>query len=446
MDIQIVHNGVQMGPFTEETVHAMLKSGSVLVNDLAWRPGLADWVPLMNVLYPAAATPAPPAAPAASETPASEPREPATAKQKAFLSYMSIAFAPDISREDASLLVNNTMENPRDPARLARWNEARLQLHPELFAPEIQARKENRPHRFLEICHAEGAPFFDKVTKAHCQVLVGHLDVRSPHWDANEHDATWKYFFPALAEKFPQLVTDEGRGKFKFADQPAAAPKQVKSTPVAVRTRPSSSPGVGRIIYALARGVFIGLIILGLLWVGRGFFVKKTPPAKKAAVAATSEAPVETESAAPAPTSTDTPAKEAPPAEAPKPIAAAPAAEAAPAPTPASAEPAMAATEPKAAPASAEPPAKTEMTGFLSTPEPAPATAARTSVVLTKPIPITLPFGKINVPAGTSVKLVSQNGASLTVQYLEHVVTIPASSTDLGADPAAATAKANAPQ
>ena len=148
MDIQIVHNGVQMGPFTEETAHALLKSGSVLVNDLAWRPGLPDWVPLMNLLYPAAVTPAPPVSAAKVVTPAPEPREPATAKQKAFLAYLHIGFAPEITREDASRLVNDTMENPKDPARLARWNEERLQLHPELFAAELQTKKEHRPPAF----------------------------------------------------------------------------------------------------------------------------------------------------------------------------------------------------------------------------------------------------------------------------------------------------------
>lgn len=437
MDIQIVHNGVQMGPFTEETAHAMLKSGSVLVNDLAWRPGLPDWVPLMNLLYPAAATPAPPVNAAKTATPAPEPREPATAKQKALLAYMHIGFAPEITREDAARLVNDTMENPKDPARLARWNAERLQLHPELFAAELQTKKENRPQRFLEICHAEGAPFFEKVTKAHCQVLVSHLDVRSPNWDAHEPDAIWKHFFPAMAEKFPPLVTPEGAAKFKRTDHPAPAPKQVKSTPVAVRTRPSSTPGVDRIIYAVARGVFVGLLVLGLLWVGRGAFAKKAPRVKRpVATDTTTVEPAANESAAPATTKTDRAAQETAPAETPNPLTAAPAAEVAPTPAPTTPEPAMA--EAKDAPAPAEPPAKPEMPALFTPPEPAPAAAARTTVVLTKPIPVTLPFGKVTVPAGTTVKIVSQNGATLTVQYLEHVVTIPVSSTDLGTEPASA--------
>lgn len=441
MDIQILRDGKQTGPYTEEAVHALLKEGGVLVNDLAWRPGLPEWVPLMNVLYPAATHPP---APAEAETPAPapEPREPATARQKAFLDYVGIAFPPEVSKDDASLLVNDAMEHPKDPARLARWNEERLHLHPELFAAEIQARKENRPQHFLDVCHGEGAAFFDKVTKAHCQVLVSHLDVHAPNWDASERDAATKYFFPALAEKFPQLLTEEGKAKFKTAERAQAAAKHPKSSPVAAKTRPSSGPTVGKVLYAMARGVFIGLLILGLLWVGRGFFVSKPAPKKKS---------VSTEEAAPAapaaeqnpasiaaattpatPPETKTVAAEPPekPAEAPAPAAA---------PAPATPEPAMATSTPAEPATTALSPAL-PLLGEAAAPAGAPAlippSPARASVFLTKPIDITLPFGKISVPAGTSVKIVAQNGAALTVRYLDHEVTIPASSTDLGTDPA----------
>jgi hypothetical protein len=150
------------------------------------------------------------------------------------------------------------------------------------------------------------------------------------------------------------------------------------------------------------------------------------------------------------------------PAEAPAPVA--------PPAAPTTAEPAMAAVVPPPAPTNPEP----TMAGALAPPAPtapamaggeslipsgtpglpllgeAPAAApglippstARTSVILTKPIEITLPFGKISVPAGTPVKIVSKSGSTLTVRYLTHEVSIPASSTDLGTDPAPAAAPA----
>lgn len=469
MDIQILRDGKETGPYTEEAVQALLKEGSVLINDLAWRPGLPDWVPLMYVLYPAATRPpAPPVAPKPEEpAPAPAPREPASARQKAFLDYVGIAFPPDVTKEDASSLVNDAMENPKDPARLARWNEERLHLHPELFTTEITARKEGRSQRFLEICHEEGASFFEKVTKAHCQVLVAHLDVHSPNWDANERDAATKHFFPALAEKFPQLLTEEGKGKFKAAKQPQAAARHAKSSPVAVKTPPPSKSRAGKVVYAVARGIFVGLIILGLLWVGRGFFVNKPAPKKTSVPTADASptAPAADEAAtstAPAPAPpVVAPQKETAQAAAPEKPVEAPVATA-PAPSPATPEPAMAAAEmkppetipvlpgtgeslipsatPSLIPSSPALPAAGDSLMPAATPGLIPpAGAARTSVILTKAIEITLPFGKISVPPGTAVKIVSQNGSALTVRYLDHVVTIPASSTDLGADPAART-------
>jgi hypothetical protein len=57
-------------------------------------------------------------------------------------------------------------------------------------------------------------------------------------------------------------------------------------------------------------------------------------------------------------------------------------------------------------------------------------------LVLTKPVEIQAKFGKIKLPPGTPVKLIQQNGAMLTVQVAgRDVTTIPASSTNLGAEP-----------
>lgn len=340
MDIHILHDGKPMGPYTEEAAHALLKQGAVLVNDPAWRPGMPEWMPLLDLLYPRAAAPVapPPPPPVVVPAPAPVPREAATPRQQAFLSYMRIPFAPEITREEASLLVNDAMENPKDPARIARWNEERLQLHPELFAAEIQSRKENRPQRFLEICQDEGAPYFEKVTKAHCQVLVGHLDVRFPNWDAYERDGADKYFFPALAEKFPQLVTAEGKGRFKFDAAVPVIRKTARQAPAAVRAR-TLAPEAPTIFSALFRGVVLGLVILGALWGGRELLPKKkTAPKSTPVPAADANAP----SAPPSAVAPATPAASAEPTEA-KPVTEpAPAPSAEPAPMkPAGTEPGM---------------------------------------------------------------------------------------------------------
>ena len=114
MDIRILRDGTEIGPFPEETVQTLLQQGSIAITDLAWCPGLPQWVPLANLLYasdtpppPPGSVPPPPPIPQAAEVPFELPQvtaEPATAKQKAFLTYMGVAFAAEIDREDASSL------------------------------------------------------------------------------------------------------------------------------------------------------------------------------------------------------------------------------------------------------------------------------------------------------------------------------------------------------
>jgi hypothetical protein len=136
MEIYILHDGKELGPFNEETTQSMLKRGEVLISELAWKPGMAEWIPLHSVLYPAPA--------ATGQRPPPPPRgavsEPAGARQKAFLSYMGIAFEPEITRDAAALLVNDALENPKDPGRLMKWNEDRLRLHP-IFSPPRSRRR-----------------------------------------------------------------------------------------------------------------------------------------------------------------------------------------------------------------------------------------------------------------------------------------------------------------
>jgi hypothetical protein len=417
MDIHILCAGEQLGPCTEAAVREMLKEGKVSPTDLAWTAGRENWEPLATLL---------PNRPAFLST-----AEPATPRQRAFLSYMGLPFAAETTRDEAARLVNDAMENPRDAERLSRWSEERLLLHPELFAAEIQARKENRAQRYLEIYLEQGTPFFDKVTKAHCQVLVGHLDVQIPRWDADEREAAWKYFFPALAEKFPQLATLEGKLKFASGKR-EEEPRPTRSA--TVKTSRGSSSSVGRTIGALARGIFLGLLVLGVLWFGfQGY--QKWPMAVtylQAKLAAPASAPS-------APVAPVAPAGEAPVSE--------PAPAVADVPAPQKSEETPATTEPAAeAPVAAIPPA------------PAPAALAppapRTTVVLTKPMEVKLAYGKIVVPAGTSVQIVERNGVILTVRYLDKLVVIPASQTDLGHEtavpavalpnPAPATTAANA--
>src|SRR5437773_7315567 len=48
--IYIVKNGKATGPFTDEQLEQMRRSGSVSGDDLAWREGMPEWRPLSTIV------------------------------------------------------------------------------------------------------------------------------------------------------------------------------------------------------------------------------------------------------------------------------------------------------------------------------------------------------------------------------------------------------------
>lgn len=250
MNIYLVRDGEKVGPFSDNALRAMLEQGEVDGEDLACRKGDDTWEPLRTVLEKIDAPTAEPPPP---------PSEPATAAQIAFLSYFGAEIPVGLQKEDAEKLITQTAGDPKKAKQLAKWNVERLQLHPELFAAEVQAKKENRALFYFDLCQAVGSDYFTGVTKAHCQVLVAFLDVKFPRWDANDADATEKYFFPAISEKFPQLVNKAWRGRFHYGQSPSAPGGARKSHTSKLAKKPVSAFG------AIFRGFLLGLCILGLL-------------------------------------------------------------------------------------------------------------------------------------------------------------------------------------
>ena len=397
-DIYLLRDGKEIGPFTEETTQSFLNQGAILMDDLAWTPGMPAWSPLMQVLHPAALQ-TPTTAPV--ETPPAG--EPATAKQKAFLSYMGIAFSSDTTKERAAVLVNEAMEDPALNPRVLHWNDDRLTLHPDLFAAEAKAKKDDRANHFFEASQREGADRLHGVTKAHCQVLIGYLDVSFPNWDADESDAMWSYFFPAVAEKFPQLVQKAWRGKLKFPDGPKVAAELVAESRVnAPRTRPSPAA-------ALVRGIVFGLALLLALYVLVQMYL---------------ESPDEPATSALEPD--PTPAKQSVPPN----VAGISMREA----IPVDRTAAVRETAPPDAGMSstdrpAEPLPDTSSAGDGAT----AAITPKTVLVITKPTLVQVRAGSAKLPVGKQLKIVSRDGATVKVIFQDEIVAIPIEATDLAA-------------
>ena len=371
-----------MGPYSEEVTQAFLKQGGILRDDLAWTPGLAEWAPLAQVLLFSSTTPAAAAAPVEQRADG----EHATPKQKAFMTYLGIPFSSGTTKEQAAMLVNEAMENPKLNARVLQWNDDRLTLHPDLFAAEAEEKKEGRAQHFFETCNGEGADRLSGVTLAHCKVLVTYLDVHFPMWDANPHDAARKYFFPAVAEKFPQLVRGPWRGKLEFPEGEKAPPD--------LAPRRAVSP-----FFGMLRGMALGLVLMLVAYVGMQIYSGKT-----------SGTVTETQEPTPAPA----PPKTAP---APEPVRAKPAEAAS---EPAPSDPNMAAAEPAPAESAPAEPAL----------PPAPS-IPKTILAITKRIDARIPLGMVKLNVGQQLPIISIEGTKVKVKFGPDILTIPIDATDL---------------
>ena len=282
MEIYILLNHNRIGPFSQDATQTLLRQGTVSPEDLAWRPGMPEWLPLREVLdAPAACAPdsVQPAPPILED--ANADFKPATEEQRAFLRFFATSIPDDLSLAQAEELTAAICAEPAAEDRLALWYSVRTRLHPELFPPETPPKKSDRADFFLDCCQTAGATYFTDVTKAHCEVLLKFLDVKFPRWGANEAVAVESYFFPAIAEKFPQLVNKSWRGRLHYREGPVSTVGAGHKT--TKLHRPALSP-----FGAIFRGFLLGLLILALLYAIHRVWQNQAappPPPKKAAAA-----------------------------------------------------------------------------------------------------------------------------------------------------------------
>ena len=464
MEIYLLRDEKEVGPYPAEDVRSWLQEGHVAANELAWTEGLSEWQPLQQLLglgadaVTASAYVPPEPEPEPEPEPIPVPKgPPASPRQKAFLSYMGISFSPELSEEEAELLTEEVTQNRKNAKRLAKWEDDRLDLHPEMFVAEIQARMKNRPNYFFKMVETEGADCFNGVTKAHCQVLVGYLDVNHPQWDAKHSEATWKYFFPAIAEKFPQLVRKEWRSKLKFKEAPRLG-GEAGASRAAGRARSRSRLAIVRNFVAALSVVLMVVIVgggamaifapdklppdirnqveSGKAWLAA--FVRGDQPAEKS-TASTKPAPG-ANAGAKKPVSIATPPPRMPVApktatsSGPAVAGATPAKAAMPQPG-AAVAPVVAAVVPVAPTPLPRPTVALFDPHAFATPAPSATGAAPPdtgkSVTIVQPVTIQTTYGKVTIAAGTSVKLLGVDGDKVRVNYMNSPISVPATATDL---------------
>ncbi len=463
MEIFIIREGRQTGPFSNEAVKAQLNDGSVRPSDLAWRKGMAEWGPLNEVLK-AVADPAADAAamlPAADQIPngVTEKRGTATAKQKAFLKYLGAEFDEGIARERAALAISDALENPKLQPRIRKWQDEKLRLHGDVFQDEIDYRRANRSNRYLERIQTEGSEMLKDVTKAHVQVLVESLDKRHPGWETERESALWDYLVPAVGEHFPQLVLPDFKNRLKqgasgLARSGSGVTRSTLAAAGVAMTPPARSSTLG----AMLRGVLLGAIALGAIVAGHHYWQRSNgkgvaPVAGTPGPAAPekSETPPAPNDPAPKEPAVQPPDKliaeakvpdaapEIPPAPAPPVPATAPIAPNEPAAPPV---PPMTAEKP-AEPVPMEKPAAPEekpatpavpaapAEASAMTPPPAVPAAPRTAVKLIQGIGVMLPNGQVTLPAGTPLRYLGTEGPNVRVSWNNNVFFVPALATDV---------------
>ena len=460
MDIFIIREGRQAGPYSADAVKAFLAEGTARTSDMGWRKGMADWRALSEVLktQPESSDQSvtPPPADAHGTDGSAETHVAATAKQKTFLKYLGAEFGENLAKERAALAISDALESPKLQSRIRKWQDEKLRQHPAVFQDEIDFRKINRSTRYLERIQTEGSEVLEDVTKAHVQVLVESLDKRHPGWESERESAVWDYLLPAVGEHFPQLVRPAYKGRLKLAGAAktgSAATRGLSATAGAMMPPPATTGTLG----AMMRGVALGVIALGAIVIGRQYLQK--PDDKGAAPLAASPAPSAPGKNA-APVASKDPAAKAPApllpekllAEAKAPEAApenppSPPAPVAPEPAPAPAAtndpaappaPAMAAEKPAApappeekpaAPAPATTPPAPADPAAMNTPATAPA--QRTAVKLVQGIGVMLSNGQVTLPAGTPLRYLGTEGANVRVSWNNNIFFVPALATDV---------------
>ncbi len=438
MDIYILREGQEIGPFNEAKTHTLLNQGSIGMTDLSWCPGMSKWLPLSEVISSLPTEDSEPEesiAAAESQAATNEisdaPFESATRKQRALLAFLGIAVENLLSRTQAALIISDTMEDATCSGRFSQWQTERLTLHPDLFAAEIQAKRAGRADHFHHLAHTEGAAYFVNFAKPHAQALVSYLDLSFPTWDTKEATAARDYFFPAIAEKFPQHVKPEWQGRLHYPNGVKGTPELAGPTP-ALRPPPARSGGLP--IMAMARGIFFGLLILGVAWFVRkkltGADANAAGPGAASSAKATAPAPAATAVAEASSATADAapPSPTTAPAESPETMQ-----------TP---DAAASSSGEMTAPAAAAPPVMpaTDSAPAARTVPSAPP-PAMTPIRLTKPAEVKLAFGKVVLPAGTTVKFLAQEGPWLRVQYIKDTIFVPATSTNVNDLPPAPAAE-----
>lgn len=140
-----------------------------------------------------------------------------SAKQTALLQYLGITVPKTLG--EASMAIDEAMNNPSHQDRLDSWRVDRMHLHPDLYQNEISTFKADRVSWLHQennaSCTDIGHPL-KRLTKVKCEQAVAWLDANSPSWDKGgmNIDTFYDHFIPVIENLFPDCVRSVNRRGF----------------------------------------------------------------------------------------------------------------------------------------------------------------------------------------------------------------------------------------
>jgi len=217
--IHVARGGKKIGEFDDEhDILSGLRDATLLMDDYYWCEGMSEWTRLytLEISKAALATTAQKDALKAAGQPFNELTTkaqvsalfsarkdgPATAKQRALLSYLGQPVTETISKKDAADRIDAIVGSNDGKDKFGDWNDDKLILFPDIFADEIAALKKECFAEYNAF-RSEGpaSPELPKLCWDHAIRIFTYLDATRPGWMKPRSAMLIDHFLPCVKAK-----------------------------------------------------------------------------------------------------------------------------------------------------------------------------------------------------------------------------------------------------
>jgi GYF domain 2 len=218
--IHVSRCGEEIAKFDDERdILDGLRDGTLLMNDYYWCEGMSEWKELssLEISKAALATPAQKDALKAAGLPfddlttkaqvsalfSTHDDAPASAKQLALLSYLGHPTAENLSKKDATELIDAILGDADRRDKFGDWNDDKLILFPDVFADEIAARKEEcfAEYKSFRAELGSAASELPKLSLDQANRIFAYLDASKPGWMKPRIAMFLDHFLPCVEAK-----------------------------------------------------------------------------------------------------------------------------------------------------------------------------------------------------------------------------------------------------